>query len=37
MVERIRGEEKYSSPEKLIEQMNKDKKNGLLIIERIIN
>ncbi len=35
MVERIRGEEKYSSPEKLIEQMNKDKQNGLLIIKKI--
>ncbi|MBZ0200580.1 MAG: bifunctional riboflavin kinase/FAD synthetase [Ignavibacteriaceae bacterium] len=35
MVARIRGEEKYSSPEKLIEQMNIDKKNGLLIIKKI--
>lgn len=35
MVERIRGEEKYSSAEELIDQMNKDKQNGLLLIEKI--
>lgn len=35
MVERIRGEEKYSSAEELVEQMNKDKEAGLEIFARI--
>ncbi len=34
IVERIRGEEKYSSPDELIEQMKKDKETGLEIFGR---
>jgi riboflavin kinase / FMN adenylyltransferase len=36
MVERIRDEEKYSTAEKLIEQMEKDKIRGLEIFNKII-
>jgi riboflavin kinase/FMN adenylyltransferase len=37
MVERIRGEEKFSSAEELINQMNKDKVNGLKIFNELNN
>ena len=36
LVDRIRGEEKYSSAEKLIEQMNKDKEAGLEIFSKLV-
>jgi riboflavin kinase / FMN adenylyltransferase len=36
MVERIRDEEKYTSAEELIEQMEKDKRKGLEIFSKII-
>ncbi len=36
LVDRIRGEEKYSSAEKLIEQMNKDKEAGLEIFNKLV-
>lgn len=32
IIERLRGEEKFSSADKLVEQMNVDKKNGIKII-----
>ncbi len=35
VIERIRGEEKFSSSEELIEQMKKDKKLGLEILKQI--
>ena len=34
LIERLRGEEKFSSVENLIVQMNKDKENGLKILEQ---
>ena len=37
LVDRIRGEEKYSSAEKLIEQMNKDKEAGLEIFSKLVS
>ena len=37
VVERIRGEEKFSSAEKLIEQMKKDKEIGLEILNKLVN
>ncbi len=37
LVERIRGEEKYSSADELIKQMNKDKEAGLEIFGRLVN
>ncbi|UCH65490.1 MAG: bifunctional riboflavin kinase/FAD synthetase [Ignavibacterium sp.] len=37
LVERIRGEEKFSSAEELIEQMNKDKEIGLEILSKLTN
>jgi riboflavin kinase/FMN adenylyltransferase len=37
MVERIRGEEKFSSADELIEQMNKDKEVGLEILSKLTN
>jgi len=36
-VERIRGEEKFSSAEELIEQMKKDKEIGLEILNKLVN
>jgi riboflavin kinase/FMN adenylyltransferase len=33
LVERLRGEEKFNSAEELINQMNKDKENGLRILK----
>lgn len=35
IIEKLRGEEKFESPEELINQMNKDKEAGLKIFERI--
>jgi len=37
LIERIRGEEKFSSAEDLIVQMNKDKEIGLEILSRLVN
>ncbi|QQS36285.1 MAG: bifunctional riboflavin kinase/FAD synthetase [Ignavibacteriales bacterium] len=37
LIERLRGEEKFSSAEELISQMNKDKENGLKILESLVN
>ena len=37
LVERLRGEEKFNSPEELINQMNKDKENGLKIFNKLNN
>ena len=37
VIERLRGEEKFSSAEELIEQMNKDKEFGLEILSKKIN
>ena len=37
MVDRIRGEEKFSSADELIEQMNKDKEIGLEILSKLSN
>lgn len=37
LVERIRGEEKFSSADELIEKMNKDKEIGLGILNKLIN
>jgi riboflavin kinase / FMN adenylyltransferase len=37
VIERLRGEEKFSSAEELIEQMNKDKASGLEILSKKIN
>ncbi len=37
VVERIRGEEKYSSPEDLVAQMKKDKEAGMEIMSRLTN
>ena len=37
VIERLRGEEKFSSAEELIEQMNKDKESGLEILSKKIN
>ena len=37
VVERIRGEEKYSSPEELVAQMKKDKEAGMEIMSRLTN
>jgi riboflavin kinase/FMN adenylyltransferase len=36
ILERIRGEEKYSSADELINQMNKDKETGLEIINKLV-
>ena len=35
VVERIRGEEKFSSAEELVKQMEKDKETGLSILKKI--
>ena len=37
LVERIRGEEKFSSAADLIVQMNKDKEIGMSILSKLIN
>jgi len=37
LVERLRGEEKFDSAEELINQMNKDKENGLKIFNKLNN
>lgn len=37
VIERLRGEEKFSSVNELIEQMNNDKKNGLEILNNLNN
>jgi riboflavin kinase / FMN adenylyltransferase len=37
LVERLRGEEKFNSAEDLINQMNKDKENGLKIFNKLNN
>jgi len=37
VIDRLRGEEKFSSAEALIEQMNKDKESGLEILSKKIN
>jgi len=37
ILERIRGEEKFNSPEELINQMNLDKENGLKIFNKLNN
>jgi riboflavin kinase/FMN adenylyltransferase len=37
VIERIRGEEKFSTAEELIVQMNKDKEIGLEILSRLVN
>jgi riboflavin kinase / FMN adenylyltransferase len=37
LVERLRGEEKFNSAEELINQMNKDKENGLKIFNELNN
>lgn len=37
IVARLRGEEKFNSAEELISQMDKDKENGLKILNKIIN
>ena len=37
VLERIRGEEKYSSPEALVAQMKKDKEVGMEIMSRLAN
>ena len=37
VLERIRGEEKFSSVESLVEQMNNDKKTGIEIIKKLNN
>jgi riboflavin kinase / FMN adenylyltransferase len=37
LVKRLRGEEKFNSPEELINQMNKDKENGLKIFNKLNN
>ncbi len=37
LVERLRGEEKFNSAEELINQMNKDKENGLKILNELNN
>ena len=37
IIERLRGEEKFSSAEELIKQMNKDKESGLEILSKKIN
>ena len=37
VVERIRGEEKFSSADELIKQMNNDKKIGIEILNKLNN
>jgi riboflavin kinase/FMN adenylyltransferase len=37
LIERLRGEEKFSSADELIKQMNKDKENGLKILNKLNN
>ncbi|MFZ1518440.1 MAG: bifunctional riboflavin kinase/FAD synthetase [Ignavibacteriaceae bacterium] len=37
LVERLRGEQKFNSAEELINQMNKDKENGLKIFNKLNN
>ncbi len=37
LIERLRGEEKFSSVEKLVVQMNKDKEAGLEILSKLVN
>lgn len=37
IIDRIRGEEKFSSAEELITQMNKDKEIGLEILSKLVN
>ena len=37
VVERIRGEEKFSSADELVEQMNNDKKVGIEILKKLNN
>ncbi len=37
LVERLRGEEKFNSAKELIDQMNKDKENGLKIFNKLNN
>ena len=37
MIERLRGEEKFNSAEDLINQMNRDKENGLKIFNKLNN
>lgn len=37
IIARLRGEEKFNSAEELISQMDKDKENGLKILNKIIN
>jgi len=37
VIERLRGEEKFSSVENLVKQMNKDKEAGLKILSELIN
>jgi riboflavin kinase / FMN adenylyltransferase len=37
LVERLRGEEKFSSTDELISQMNKDKENGIKVLNNLNN
>ena len=37
MIERIRGEEKFTSEDELVKQMNEDKINGMKIFQKLNN